>query len=74
VGTLSLGSPATMSFRKKMSKSERVGLPGGSRKAHLTFKLEHGDIVLMHGTAIHKFYEVCLPMVAVMNWETVADE
>jgi hypothetical protein len=52
-----------MSFRPK-AKSSIGGLPAkkGSKKVEkppvLWFTLDHGDIVVMHGREIQKFYEV----------------
>ncbi|RYP75102.1 hypothetical protein DL771_002563 [Monosporascus sp. 5C6A] len=61
VATLSLGSPATMRFRpkKKASIGESSGLKSdkGNKKEVLCFTLNHGDMVVMHGTGIHKYYE-----------------
>ncbi|KAI1114187.1 hypothetical protein F5Y14DRAFT_451367 [Nemania sp. NC0429] len=55
VATLSLGSPSTMRFRgKKKAGFESTSGAGG---VMLSFCLEHGDIVIMHGTKIHKHYE-----------------
>ncbi|KAI0808846.1 hypothetical protein GGR55DRAFT_696551 [Xylaria sp. FL0064] len=54
VATLSLGSPSIMRFRAK-KKSGFEGL--GKTRTMLSFVLEHGDIVVMHGTKIHKYYE-----------------
>jgi alkylated DNA repair dioxygenase AlkB len=53
VATLSLGSPALMSFRMKsrVAKDDREVLK---------FPIYHGDIVVMHGEDIHKYFEVCL--------------
>ncbi|RYP07948.1 hypothetical protein DL765_008969 [Monosporascus sp. GIB2] len=61
VATLSLGSPATMRFRpkKKAKIGESSGLKSdkGNKKEVLCFTLNHGDMVVMHGTGIHKYYE-----------------
>ncbi|KAI0111085.1 hypothetical protein GGR51DRAFT_508818 [Nemania sp. FL0031] len=55
VATLSLGSPSVMRFRgKKKSGFENTVAAGN---VMLSFFLEHGDIVIMHGTKIHKHYE-----------------
>ncbi|KAH6697235.1 hypothetical protein F5X68DRAFT_226622 [Plectosphaerella plurivora] len=50
VATMSLGSPALMSFRmkKKVAKDEREVLK---------LPIYHGDIVVMHGEDIHKYFE-----------------
>lgn len=47
-----------MRFRgkKKAGFESTVGAAG----VMLSFFLEHGDIVIMHGTKIHKHYEVCV--------------
>ncbi len=62
VATLSLGSSATMRFRPK--KNSTIGRGSskksdGNKKECISFTLNHGDMVVMHGTDIHKFYEVC---------------
>ncbi|ROT34664.1 hypothetical protein SODALDRAFT_285960 [Sodiomyces alkalinus F11] len=50
VATLSLGSPALMAFRiKKKHNSDQ--------REVLRFPIYHGDMVVMHGTDIHQFYE-----------------
>ncbi|KAI1749263.1 hypothetical protein F4782DRAFT_549841 [Xylaria castorea] len=55
VATLSLGSPSLMRFRgkKKAGFQDTVG----AGNVMLSFVLEHGDIVVMHGTKIHQHYE-----------------
>ncbi|KAJ2904878.1 hypothetical protein MKZ38_006919 [Zalerion maritima] len=60
VATLSLGSPSVMSIRPK----NRSGIqPRGNvssrreKPAVIRFNLYHGDMVVMHGTQIHRFYE-----------------
>ena len=63
MATLSLGSPATMRFRPK--KKATIGKGSGrksdeNKKEVLALTLNHGDIVVMHGTAIQKLYEVCI--------------
>ncbi|KAI3326975.1 hypothetical protein HD806DRAFT_550664 [Xylariaceae sp. AK1471] len=55
VATLSLGSPSTMRFRAK-SKSGIHNTVGAGR-IMLSLYLEHGDMVIMHGTKIHQYYE-----------------
>ena len=54
VATLSLGSPAIMSFRPKKKHVK-------NHKEVLSFPLYHGDMVVMHGAEIHKYYEVSGP-------------
>ncbi|KAI0975589.1 hypothetical protein F4678DRAFT_456941 [Xylaria arbuscula] len=55
VATLSLGSPSVMRFRgKKKSGFKNTAGKGG---VMLSFVLEHGDIVIMHGTKIHQYYD-----------------
>ncbi|KAI0401608.1 hypothetical protein F4802DRAFT_618804 [Xylaria palmicola] len=57
VATLSLGSPSTMRFRGK----KKVGFENTAKgRVMLSFNLEHGDMVVMHGTKIHKVYEHCV--------------
>lgn len=51
VATLSLGSPAVMAFRLKKKYDK-------NRPQVLQFPICHGDIVVMHGAEIHKYYEV----------------
>ncbi|KAI0425275.1 hypothetical protein F5Y09DRAFT_352535 [Xylaria sp. FL1042] len=54
VATLSLGSPSLMRFRAK----KKSGFQNTSKsRIMLSFVLEHGDIVVMHGTKIHQYYE-----------------
>ncbi|KAI0545032.1 hypothetical protein F4679DRAFT_599977 [Xylaria curta] len=55
VATLSLGSPSIMRFRGK----KKAGFENtiASNDIMLSFVLEHGDIVIMHGTKIHQHYE-----------------
>lgn len=56
VATLSLGAPARMLFRPKANNT--IGKSEAKEKpAALQFTLEHGDIVIMHGPEIQKFYE-----------------
>ncbi|KAI2637666.1 hypothetical protein GGS26DRAFT_603401 [Hypomontagnella submonticulosa] len=61
VATLSLGSPSIMKFMPK--KGVKVGdppAPAGKipriRPAMLHLKLQHGDMVIMHGEKIQKLY------------------
>ncbi|RYC60024.1 hypothetical protein CHU98_g6177 [Xylaria longipes] len=55
VATLSLGSPSIMRFRgkKKAGFEDTIG----AHRVMLSFILEHGDMVIMHGTKIHQHYE-----------------
>ncbi|TGJ84652.1 hypothetical protein E0Z10_g4126 [Xylaria hypoxylon] len=55
VATLSLGSPSIMSFRAK--KKAGFGEALSKDRVMLSFYLQHGDIVIMHGTKIHQHYE-----------------
>ncbi|KAI0871288.1 hypothetical protein GGS24DRAFT_503908 [Hypoxylon argillaceum] len=55
VATLSLGSPSTMRFRGKKKSGFEDTVAAGN--VMLSFRLEHGDIVIMHGTKIHQHYE-----------------
>ncbi|KAI0602778.1 hypothetical protein F4775DRAFT_600732 [Biscogniauxia sp. FL1348] len=59
VATLSLGSPAVMYFRpkKRTTIGEASKSKKGDRPPMLGFVLEHGDMVIMHGRDIHKYYE-----------------
>ncbi|KAI5925710.1 hypothetical protein F4810DRAFT_717385 [Camillea tinctor] len=59
VATLSLGSPATMYFRpkKRTTLGKATKSKKGERQPMLGFVLEHGDMVVMHGSDIHKYYE-----------------
>ncbi|RAL68664.1 hypothetical protein DID88_007373 [Monilinia fructigena] len=62
VATLSLGASSTMSFRPKAksiiggvlksTKGSKV-----SKKDYVRVTLNHGDIIVMHGSGIHKYYE-----------------
>jgi alkylated DNA repair dioxygenase AlkB len=56
VATLSLGSPSTMRFRAKAKSGIRSTVAAG--RVMLSMFLEHGDMVIMHGTKIHQYYEV----------------
>lgn len=62
VATLSLGASSTMCFRPKnnstiggvlKSKGSKV-----SKKDYVQITLNHGDIIVMHGSGLHKYYEV----------------
>ncbi len=65
MSTLSLGSGATMGFRPKASSKFPPSLAKKRAKGYyhdvLEFPVGHGDMVVMHGAAIHRFYEV--PMI-----------
>ncbi|KAI8623146.1 hypothetical protein F5Y19DRAFT_482041 [Xylariaceae sp. FL1651] len=54
VATLSLGSPSIMRFRRKKNSGIHTT---GTTGTLLSFVLEHGDMVVMHGTKIHQHYE-----------------
>ncbi|KAF7909423.1 uncharacterized protein EAF01_003141 [Botrytis porri] len=65
VATLSLGASSTMCFRPK-NKSTIGGVlkPGkgslgskATKKDYVKVTLNHGDIIVMHGSGIHKYYE-----------------
>ncbi|KAI9648951.1 hypothetical protein NHQ30_001517 [Ciborinia camelliae] len=62
VATLSLGASSTMSFRPK-NKSQIGGVLKSnkgskvSKKDYVRVTLNHGDIIVMHGSGIHKYYE-----------------
>ncbi|GKT42462.1 uncharacterized protein ColSpa_02643 [Colletotrichum spaethianum] len=49
VATLSLGSPALMTFKMKKAYA-------GKEKKALQLTIFHGDLVVMHGTRIHQAY------------------
>ncbi len=53
MATLSLGSPSTMKFQPK----KKTSIPG-EETVVLEFPVYHGDMVIMHGRAIHRLYEV----------------
>ena len=69
MAALSLGSPSIMSFRPKYGKG-----PDGQFAAHLPASMaskkkypsvlevpfRHGDMMVMHGKDIQRFYEVSL--------------
>ncbi|KAK8099288.1 uncharacterized protein PG998_012529 [Apiospora kogelbergensis] len=59
VATLSLGSPALMRFRpkRKSTLGQAGNAKSGDKPSVLSFVLKHGDIVIMHGTDIHRDYE-----------------
>ncbi|KAF7862641.1 hypothetical protein EAF04_007514 [Stromatinia cepivora] len=62
VATLSLGASSTMCFRPK-NKSTIGGILKAtkgsktSKKDYVKVTLNHGDIIVMHGSGIHKYYE-----------------
>ncbi|KAK5656211.1 hypothetical protein OQA88_4972 [Cercophora sp. LCS_1] len=65
VAALSLGSPSIMKFRpkRKFLQYTDLGLappspgPKGRYQDVLKVPMKHGDIMVMHGTAIHRYYE-----------------
>ncbi|KAK3330470.1 hypothetical protein B0H66DRAFT_612078, partial [Apodospora peruviana] len=62
VAALSLGSPSTMKFRPKLMPSDHFqGMPKKSNgKAYLDVlevPMKHGDMMVMHGRQIHRYYE-----------------
>ncbi|KAL1410253.1 hypothetical protein Q8F55_004259 [Vanrija albida] len=64
VAALSLGSPATMSFRRKTKTRRNKPAAAASSKeqtrrpqAVLNFALSHGDVVIMAGRAIQHMYD-----------------
>ncbi|TXT11071.1 hypothetical protein VHUM_01822 [Vanrija humicola] len=65
VAALSLGSPATMSFRPKAARKPNAKASGASSKEPslrrplpvLNFALSHGDVVIMSGRAIQHMYD-----------------
>lgn len=63
VATLSLGASAVMCVRPKAKSGlgpESKNAKGTKRDV-LRIVLHHGDIVIMHGRGIQKFYEVYCP-------------
>lgn len=62
MATLSLGSPATMSFRPKKKADVDTSMArkptDGEYYEVLTVPVFHGDFVVMHGTDLHKLYDV----------------
>lgn len=69
VSTLSLGAGATISFRRKKSKS---GAAEQSRSKILcTLFLQHGDITIMEGHEVQKVFEVrfWLPLAGCADFE-----
>ncbi|KAM7222874.1 hypothetical protein V8F06_001772 [Rhypophila decipiens] len=63
VAALSLGSPSTMRFRPKLrawsglSNSLPKKVNGKAFIDVLEVPMKHGDMMVMHGAAIHRFYE-----------------
>ncbi|KAH6651887.1 hypothetical protein BKA67DRAFT_693119 [Truncatella angustata] len=59
VASISLGSPSMMRFKPKL-KNSSIGIKGTekstNKKAVVSFRLFHGDICIMHGVDIHKYY------------------
>ncbi|KAK7472603.1 hypothetical protein VKT23_000716 [Stygiomarasmius scandens] len=49
VASLSLGSPASMHFRARQKHSERPVV--------LSVVLQHGDVLVMDGAGVQKYYE-----------------
>ncbi len=58
MATLSLGSPSTMAFQPKPSAG--IEAERGNEKCVLEFMVQHGDMVVMHGSEIHRQYLVCV--------------
>ncbi|TRM69524.1 hypothetical protein BD626DRAFT_563265 [Schizophyllum amplum] len=54
VAGLSLGAPAFMHFRRVPKKQEQID---GHKGVLLSFKLEHGDVLVMDGTEIQRRYQ-----------------
>ncbi|KAK0703506.1 hypothetical protein B0T26DRAFT_744306 [Lasiosphaeria miniovina] len=60
VAALSLGSPSIMKFRPKVKIDFGKHLPKNLKGLYrdvLEAPMKHGDIMVMHGQAIHKLYE-----------------
>jgi len=59
---MSLGSPAIMTFRPKkkakINTSHPPKIANGEYAEVLSVPLFHGDLVVMHGTGIHRLYDV----------------
>ncbi|OBT63755.1 hypothetical protein VE03_06947 [Pseudogymnoascus sp. 23342-1-I1] len=59
VATLSLGASATMSLRPKAKAA--VGITSrnakGTKPPVISVTLEHGDMVIMHGSGVQQYYE-----------------
>lgn len=62
VATLSLGSDAAMSFRRKRSKKDGAQPRPTGRMGRVCLKLtlRHGDVVVMQGADVQKYFEVRL--------------
>ncbi len=58
VASLSLGSPSYMRFRLKGKYAKKLGK--NPNDMSIRIPLRHGDLMVMHGADIHKFYEVWL--------------
>lgn len=59
VATLSLGASATMALRPKAKAAIGVASRNakGTKPAVLRVTLEHGDMVIMHGSGVQQYYE-----------------
>ena len=61
VASLSLGATSTMAFRAKAKNKINVkqkATQKGDKSDSLRITLEHGDIMVMHGSKIQQLYEV----------------
>jgi hypothetical protein len=68
VAALSLGSPSLMKFRPKFKwKDFPVEKLTKTYKIVLEVPMKHGDIMVMHGKAIQRYYEVCLSVFAAFS-------
>lgn len=77
MAALSLGSPSVMSFRPKYGREPEgqfaAYLPASTaiKKKYpsvLEVPMRHGDIMVMHGKDIQRFYEVGLPLTFPRPW------
>ena len=67
MAALSLGSPSVMSFRPKYGKTGQFSTylkasTAVNRKKYprvLEVPMRHGDMMVMHGKDIQRYYEVC---------------
>ena len=67
VAALSLGSPSLMKFRPKRKWNFPVEKLSKDYKTVLEVPMKHGDIMVMHGKAIQRYYEVCLSVFAAFS-------
>ena len=58
MATFAVGSPSIFSVKPKAEKKSGMPPGNGPEKSVIRFMVNHGDIVIMHGAEIHKFYVV----------------